>query len=167
MIPPDDDSNAGGAGGPQPVEPDRRRRPRFAQARAAGAVYAAIAAGSVVGSLLRWLASLALAAMFGAGFPLGTLFVNVTGSFAIGFFAGLTAPDGRLLVGSRLRQFVMIGVCGGYTTFSAFSLETARFLSGGDLAAAAGYVGVSVTTWLAAVWLGDALAARLNRLKGA
>jgi protein CrcB len=60
----------------------------------------------------------------GQTFPIGTLIVNVTGSFVIGFFATLTAPDGRVFVSSDARQFVMTGLCGGYTTFSSFSLQT-------------------------------------------
>ncbi|MGE3142738.1 MAG: CrcB family protein, partial [Hyphomonadaceae bacterium] len=75
----------------------------LARFRTEAALYAAIAAGSVLGSLLRWLAGLALAP-FGL-FPWGTLFVNGTGSFAIGLFAGLTAPGGRVLAGPKLRQF--------------------------------------------------------------
>src|SRR3989304_294873 len=70
-------------------------------------LYGAIALGSIIGSVLRWLGSLGLHAAFGEGFPWGTLFVNVTGSFAIGFYAALTGPDGRLFVGPRTRQFVM------------------------------------------------------------
>ena len=123
------------------------------------ALYVSVAAGSVIGSVLRWLVGLAL--------PWGTLFVNLTGSFAIGFFAGMTAPGGRWFVGPRMRQFFMTGVCGGYTTFSMFSLETLRILQQGKLLTAAGSIALSLVAWLGAVWLGDALALRLNRLKGA
>ena len=101
---------------------------------------------------------------FGDGFPWGTLFVNVTGSFAIGFYAALTGPDGRLFVSPRQRQFVMVGICGGYTTFSSFSLETLRLVQSGNAHTAFVYLFVSVITWIAGVWLGHALAARLNRL---
>jgi fluoride exporter len=130
-----------------------------ASARASAALYAAVAAGSVLGSVLRWLVGLAL--------PWGTLFVNLTGSFAIGFFSGMTAPGGRWFAGPRLRQFFMTGVCGGYTTFSMFSLETLRMLQQGKLGGAALYVAASLIAWLGAVWAGDAIAMRLNRLKGA
>jgi CrcB protein len=128
--------------------------------------YASVGLGCVIGSVLRALASLASVALFGAGFPLGTLFVNATGSFLIGFYATLTSPEGRLFASSRRRQFVMTGVCGGYTTFSMFSLETLRLAQSGHLPAAALNVGTSVVAWLAAVWLGHALASRLNRLRG-
>jgi CrcB protein len=128
-------------------------------------LYAAVAAGSVIGSLLRALASLALQATLGSGFPWGTLFVNITGSLAIGFYAALTGPDGRLFVGARQRQFVMTGICGGYTTFSAFSLDTFRLMQAGHFLLAGMNVGISAVTWLIAVWLGHSLAVRLNRLK--
>lgn len=129
-------------------------------------LYAAIAAGSIIGSVLRWAASLGMHAAFGDGFPWGTLFVNVTGSFVIGSYAALTGPDGRLFVGPRTRQFVMTGICGGYTTFSMFSLETLRLFKQGALVEAALNIAVSIVIWLVAVWAGDALGSRLNRLKG-
>ena len=101
---------------------------------------------------------------FGDGFPWGTLFVNVTGSFLIGFYAALTGPDGRLLVSARQRLFVMVGICGGYTTFSSFSLETLRLVQSGNVRTAFVYLLVSAVTWIASVWIGYALAARINRL---
>ena len=100
-------------------------------------LYAAVIAGGVVGSLMRWLVALVLPAAAG-GFPWPTLFANVTGSFIIGFYAGLTGPDGRLFVDPRTRQFVMTGICGGYTTFSGFSIEMLRFVEAGDVAAGGG-----------------------------
>lgn len=122
-------------------------------------LYASVGAGSIIGSLARWLVGLAL--------PWGTLLVNLTGSFAIGFFSGMTAPGGRWFVGPRTRQFFMTGVCGGYTTFSMFSLETLRLLQQAKLLDAACYIALSLVAWLGAVWVGDVLAMRLNRLKGA
>ena len=67
--------------------------------------------------------------MFGETFPWGTLIVNIFGSFVIGFFGALTGPDGRLYASSAVRQFAMIGLCGGYTTFSAFSLQTLNLMN--------------------------------------
>jgi CrcB protein len=132
--------------------------------RTTAMLYAAVAAGGVLGSLARYIAALVIPVV--AGFPWPTLFVNITGSFVIGFYATLSGPDGRLFAGARQRQFVMTGFCGGYTTFSSFSLETVRLLRAGEGRTALIYIGVSVVTWLVAVWLGHTLAARLNRLKG-
>ena len=126
--------------------------------------YISVALGSVVGAVARFLVSVLCVSQFGDGFPWGTLFVNVTGSFVIGFYAALTGPDGRLFVSARQRLFVMVGICGGYTTFSAFSLETLRLVQSGKLQTAFVYLFVSAITWIAGVWLGHALAARLNRL---
>ena len=130
----------------------------------AAILYACVAAGGMVGSIARYGVSLLIPSLF--AFPLATLFVNVTGSFIIGFYSALTGPDGRLFAGTRQRQFVMTGMCGGYTTFSAFSLETFRLLHDGMIGTALLNIAVSVVTWLVAVWLGHALASRLNRLKG-
>lgn len=127
-------------------------------------LYACVAAGGVLGSVARYLASLLIQSAH--GFPLATLFVNITGSFIIGFYGTLSAPDGRLFSSARQRQFVMTGFCGGYTTFSTFSLETVRLLQAGQARTALINIAVSVVTWLLAVWLGHALASRLNRLKG-
>jgi CrcB protein len=94
--------------------------------------------------------------------PWATFVANVSGCFVIGFYAALTGPDGRLFAGPRMRQFVMTGICGGYTTFSGFSLETFGFLSVGDLGSAALYLALSLAGWLAAVWLGHIAASVLN-----
>jgi CrcB protein len=65
-----------------------------------------------------------------------------------------------------MRQFFTIGICGGYTTFSGFSLETVHFILAGDERSAALYLAISLASWLAAVWLGDMLAGRLNNMRG-
>jgi CrcB protein len=129
-------------------------------------LYVAICLGSVIGGILRALTSMAALAWSGSGFPWGTLIVNIVGSFVIGFYGTLTGPGGRVFVGVRQRQFVMTGVCGGFTTFSMFSLETLMLLHGSNWRAAGLNVGLSVVTWLVAVWFGHILATRLNRLGG-
>ncbi|MER8511084.1 fluoride efflux transporter CrcB [Mesorhizobium sp. M1423] len=129
-------------------------------------IYATVTAGSMIGGVLRALASLASTAWWGTGFPFGTLLVNIVGSFLIGFYATLTGPDGRVFAGPLQRQFFMAGFCGGLTTFSAFSLETLTLAQGGRLVAAGLNIAVSVVAWLAAVWLGYIFAVRLNRLRG-
>jgi len=154
--------------GARPGEPGvpRARWAHWPAARNLVALYAAVALGSMIGGVLRAVASLAIHAYAGPGFPWGTLFVNVAGSFVIGFYATLTGPDGRVFVGTRRRHFVMTGICGGFTTFSVFSLETLRLAQDGEPQAAALNVGLSVVAWLTAVWLGHLCATSLNRLKG-
>ena len=138
--------------------------PSSAERWSTAVLYAWVAAGSIIGGLTRYLVGLALDT--GPGFPFATLFINATGSLIIGFYATLTGPDGRVLARPEHRQFVMTGFCGGYTTFSTFSLETVRLLQAGQMRMALINIAVSVVTWLLAVWLGHALASRLNRLKG-
>jgi CrcB protein len=122
-----------------------------------------IAVGSALGGAGRYLFQGAAQRLMGATFPWGTLGVNVVGSAFIGFFAAATAPDGRWLVGSGARQFVMIGLCGGFTTFSSFSLETLNLAREGDLLRAGANAAASFCCCLAAVWGGHALAMALNR----
>ena len=123
--------------------------------------------GSALGGVARyWLSGLA-AHHIGETFPIGTLIVNVTGSFVIGFFAAMTGPDGRLFVGTDARQFVMTGLCGGYTTFSSFSLQTLNLARDGEMALAGAAAVLSLVLCLVAVWLGHIAASALNQLKGA
>jgi fluoride exporter len=126
---------------------------------------AAVALGSALGGSARWVASIGAHEWLGAAFPWGTLFVNVTGSFLIGLYAALTGPDGRWLASPNQRQFFMAGFCGGYTTFSIFSLETLRLLQAARLELVAVNIGFSMLGSLAAVWAGYALALRVNQLR--
>ena len=128
------------------------------------ALYMWIAIGSALGGMARFWFSGVAARLAGATFPWGTIAINVIGSFIIGFFAALTGPDGRVFVGSTARQFVMVGICGGFTTFSSFSLQTLNLINDGEWAQALGNVGGSLVLCLAAVWAGHALAVSLNRL---
>lgn len=129
-------------------------------------LYASVATGSLIGAMLRAAVSMIAIELAGPGFPFATLAVNVMGSFLIGFYAALTGPDGRLLVSPARRHFVMTGFCGGFTTFSAFSLETFTLFRDGKPVLAGVNIAASLVLWLVAVWLGHAAATRFNRLKG-
>jgi fluoride exporter len=114
----------------------------------------AVAAGGALGSLARFWLAAAMTALTGPRFPWGTLLINVLGSFVIGLIAALTLTPERVGMHPDLRIFLMVGVCGGFTTFSAFSLQTLELLQTGDGWPAAGYVLASVVLCLGAVWCG-------------
>lgn len=122
--------------------------------------------GGGLGSIARFAGSGVVARHFGETFPWGTLLVNVTGSFIIGFFATLSGPGGRWLAAPAARQFVMLGFCGGYTTFSSFSLQTLNLARDGEWFRAGGNAVLSFALCLAAVWLGHLIAATFNSSKG-
>jgi CrcB protein len=129
--------------------------------------YLWIATGGAVGSVGRfWLSGL-VANRFGETFPWGTLVINVTGSFVIGVIGALASPEGRMDSQSRAfaTQFLMIGVCGGYTTFSSFSWQTLRLLQDREWLYAGGNVILSVILCMIAVWLGYLLGSILNSTK--
>src|ERR1043165_1801303 len=128
--------------------------------------YLVIAIGGALGSVARFWLSGAVAERFGETFPAGTLLVNISGSLVIGFFAGLTGPDGRFLLSPTIRQFFMIGICGGYTTFSSFSLQTLTLARDGEWFYAGANAVLSLVLCLLAVWLGHVLALSLNFAKG-
>jgi CrcB protein len=129
-------------------------------------LYVWIMLGSALGGGARYWISSFIASHFGETFPWGTILVNISGSLAIGFFATLTGPDGVLLVSTTARQFVMIGLCGGYTTFSSFSIQTLNLVRDGDWFRAGANVAVSLVLCLFAVWLGHVAASALNQLEG-
>ncbi len=118
--------------------------------------------GGGLGSAARLAVSEMVARRVGDGFPWGTLAVNLTGSLAIGFIATIAAPDNHWLAGSGARHFIMLGLLGGYTTFSSFSLHTLDFMRAGDWARAGGNVISSVLLCLAGAWLGHILAGAVN-----
>ncbi len=126
-------------------------------------LYAAIGCGSAVGSLLRFLSVYVIASVIGWDALLATGFVNVVGSFVIVAFATLTGPGGRLLVGPISRQFVMAGICGGFTTFSAMSLETFILMLDGDPRLAAIYIVSVIALSLFAAWIGYVVATWMNK----
>lgn len=119
--------------------------------------------GGALGSLLRYGVTQAAARWLGEGFPWGTLAINVTGSAAIGFLAGLTLGGNPLGLPETLRLFLVVGLLGGFTTFSAFSIQTLSLLQEGALAAAFLYALGSVALALGAVWLGHTAGAALVR----
>ena len=125
-------------------------------------LYLAVALGSTAGGLLRWLVGEGFHEL-GLSSIWGILFANGTGSFVIGLYAALTGPNGRLRAGPAQRLCVMTGFCGGYTTFSAFSLETVRLYASGAETMALIHIGLSIVTWLAAVAFGFRLGRRFNR----
>jgi CrcB protein len=125
--------------------------------------YVWVALGGALGSVARYTCSITAARWLGAAFPWGTLFVNVAGSFAIGLLAALVTADGQRLLGADTRAFVIVGVLGGFTTFSSFSLETLELARGGALGAAGANVAASVVLCLFGAWLGFAAAGVLNR----
>ncbi len=112
-----------------------------------------IALGSGLGGLARFICAGAVTARFGAVFPWGTLLVNVVGSFVIGLFAAF-ARRGGWLGNETVDAFVMIGVCGGYTTFSSVSLQTLELIDARAWWHAAANIVVSVVLCLVAVGLG-------------
>ena len=114
-----------------------------------------VALGGAIGASLRWLAGIAVFRVVGPSeFPLAIIAVNVLGSFLMGVFAVAAAQKGL----SHLSPFVMTGLLGGFTTFSAFSLEAVTLYERGDLGAAALYVMLSVVFSILGLVLGMMLA---------
>jgi CrcB protein len=98
----------------------------------------AVALGGAVGSVARYLVGIGAGRLFGTDFPWGTLIINITGSFVIGLFAGLFATRWNLPQAARI--FLIVGFCGGYTTFSTFSLDSFYLIERGEFAATAAYM---------------------------
>jgi CrcB protein len=124
-------------------------------------IYLWIAIGSALGGVSRYALTKALMPT-SLAFPWSTIVINVIGSFIIGFFGTLTLSGGRYAVPENARLFVMVGLCGGFTTFSSFSLQTLDLLRSGHCARAAANVLLSVLLCLAAVGVGHALASKMN-----
>jgi CrcB protein len=118
--------------------------------------------GSGLGGVLRWGISGLIANRIGEAFPWGTIIVNITGSFIIGLFATVTGPDGRWLAKDSFRLFFMAGICGGYTTFSSFSLQTLTLAESGQWFRAGANVVISLISCLLAVWFGHVIASAIN-----
>lgn len=113
--------------------------------------YALVALGSAVGGMLRYWVGLQITEAAGAAFPWGTLAINILGSLVIGYASAWAHVH-------TVRFLVMVGLCGGFTTFSSFSLENLNLLRQGEAARAGAYAAVSLAACLGAVWLGFAIA---------
>lgn len=125
--------------------------------------YVLVMLGGAFGTGLRlWLSSF-LAARYGETFPIGTLAANVIGSFVIGLYVGITGPQGMILVSPLARQFVTIGILGGFTTFSSFSLQTCNLLAGGEWFRGTLNIVLSLGVCLLSAWAGTAIASVLNQ----
>jgi len=120
--------------------------------------YLWVALGSALGGVARYWMSLVAVRLVGETFPWGTLVINILGSFVIGYFGTLTMPDGPRPASMEMRLFVMVGICGGFTTFSSFSLQTLELLRGGESLRALAYVAASVLLCVAGTALGHFLA---------
>ena len=125
--------------------------------------YVWVCLGGAIGSGIRFWISGMIAEGLGQTFPFGTLTVNVTGSFVIGILAAMTAPEGRWILTPAARAFLMIGLCGGYTTFSSFSVQTLALAQEGEWARVVMNTLLSVVLCLVAVWLGYAAIALVNK----
>ncbi len=128
--------------------------------------YLWIAVGGALGSMARFFVSSSFARILGEVFPWGTIIVNISGCLLIGLLATITGPDGRLVVPPDFRQFLLIGICGGYTTFSSFGLQNLNLVRTGDLVGAAGNSLISFVACMAAVWLGAVLGQIFNQVRG-
>ncbi len=113
-----------------------------------------VALGGAIGAALRYLTNVSALRLFGTGFPVATLVVNVVGSFAMGVLVTVLARKG----GNHLAPFLMTGILGGFTTFSAFSLDALTLWERGQTLTAFTYVAASVILSLAAIAAGLALA---------
>ncbi|KKO46101.1 hypothetical protein WG68_07015 [Arsukibacterium ikkense] len=125
-------------------------------------LYLAVGLGSALGALLRFGCSLWLQSADNS-LPLATLVVNIIGSFWIGCYASLTGPDGRWQVTDRQKQFMLAGVCAGFTTFSVFSLEFMQLIQAGQALLAAAYLLLSMLLWLLACRAGLKLGCYANK----
>jgi CrcB protein len=130
--------------------------------------YLWVAVGGALGSVARFWMGAVVAELLGPQFPYGpqlpwgTILINILGSFVIGFFATFTGPGGRFVVSFDARAFVMVGICGGFTTFSAFSLQTLDLMRDHRLGQATANIVISVVVCMLAVWAGHLLATALN-----
>jgi CrcB protein len=129
-------------------------------------MYLLVAIGGALGSMMRYGLSGMVTQMTGGTFPYGTMFVNVTGALMIGVIASLAAPESIFFLPAPTRLFLMTGICGGYTTFSTFSLETFNLLREGEFLPAMANMLLSVVLCVVAVWIGYSAVLILSRSRG-
>ena len=120
-----------------------------------------VSLGGFLGTGARYGLNGLISQRYGESFPLGTLTINIVGSFLIGVIFVAAGPDSRVLVSAETRQFLMIGILGGFTTFSSFSLQTLTLLREGDVGAAIVNVTLSVVLGLLAAWAGERVASAI------
>lgn len=120
-----------------------------------------VALGGAIGSVARYWLAIAMLSL-SRNLPWGTIIINILGSFAIGFFGSLTIGHGKFPAPEPARIFFMVGICGGFTTFSSFSLQTLDLLRAGAPGRAVLNIGVSVLFCLAAVGAGYALGSHFS-----
>jgi fluoride exporter len=116
--------------------------------------YLAVGLGSALGGMGRFWIAGAVGQRWGDSFPWGTILVNISESFVIGLLAALSTQDGQPRWNAATLNFLLAGICGGYTTFSAFSLQTLKLLQAGNWTQAGGNILLSLLGCLFAVWLG-------------
>lgn len=119
----------------------------------------AVAGGGAVGSVVRYVLGVVIQGRAGTGFPIGTLVVNVTGSLLLGFLMRLLLDS--TVASETVRLMLTTGLCGGYTTFSTFTYETARLMEEGEHQRAALYVALSLVLSIIAMFAGLAAARSL------
>lgn len=124
--------------------------------------YLAIMAGGALGSALRYALSMNIDSVAKHVFPWGTLTVNIIGCFVIGLFTTLTGPDSNFVVSPTTRLFVVIGILGGFTTFSSFSMQTINLLRDKEWMWAGGNVALSLVLCLFGTACGVFLANAIN-----
>jgi CrcB protein len=120
--------------------------------------YLWVALGGALGSVARYWMTTVIVTLTGPLFPWGTIVINIIGSFVIGLIAYATVPVGTVPISSDVRAFILVGICGGYTTFSSFSIQTLELARGGHWLYAGANIALSVVLCLLAVWAGYGLA---------
>lgn len=128
-------------------------------------IYLSIAIGGALGCISRYFLASFIQQRAGADFPFGTLVINITGSFILGVLMRYALQSGA--ISPETRAFLTTGFCGGYTTFSTYSYETALLIEDHEYARAGLYIGASVGIALLGTFLGFAVADRLLALRGA